>query len=158
MYSPSLAPQFRLMPHPLNLFFLLILLGLLSACAASPNVVTWETASEVNTAGFNVYRGPSVEGPWTQVNTTLIAPASDPVRGGSYEYRDTSAAAGESYYYLLEEIELDGASTRYPPTRLEPSDNRAWLVWIGVAALAVGIGWVVGGRWRANRQTHKDAA
>ncbi len=146
------------MPRLLNILFFFLLLALPSACAASPNVVTWETASEVNTAGFNVYRGTSAEGPWTQVNTTLIPPASDPVRGGSYEFRDTSAAAGASYYYLLEEIELDGASTRYPPTRLEPSDRGAWLVWVGVAALAVGIGWVLGGRWRAHRQTQEDTA
>lgn len=145
------------MPRILHNLFFLLALALLSACGASPNVITWETASEVNTAGFNVYRGPSAEGPWTQVNTTLIPPASDPVSGGSYEFRDTSAVANQTYYYLLEEVELNGASTRYPPTQLEPADRSAWLLWLGVAALAVGIGWVVGGRWRSRRATSAPA-
>lgn len=125
-----------------------LLLGLLAACGATPNVVTWDTASEVNTAGFNVYRGVSANGPWTQINETLIPPAADPVQGGHYEFQDTGAAPGETYYYLLEEIELTGASTRYPPTQLEQPGNRTWVLWVVTAGLAVGVGWWLGGRWR----------
>lgn len=146
------------MSRPLNALLLLLLFGLLSACAATPNVVTWETASEVNTAGFNVYRGPSAEGPWTRANTALIPPSSDPVRGGQYEFRDTSANPGETYFYLLEEIELNGASTRYPPTQLAPANQSNWLLWVGLAAAAVGAGWVIGGRLRSNRRTDEGAS
>jgi hypothetical protein len=141
------------MPRPL-LPLVFLLLTLLAACAASPNVITWETASEVNTAGFNIYRGPSAEGPWTQVNTTLIPPSSDPVQGGKYEYRDAAPVPGQSYY-LLEEIELNGASTRYPPTLLAPAGRNSWLLWVGAAAAAAAVGWMIGGRLRS-RQSQKQ--
>lgn len=143
------------MPRFFVSFFLLAALVLLAGCAPSSNVISWETASEVNTAGFNVYRGPAAEGPWTQINEALIPPAADPVRGGRYQYRDPSAPAGESYY-LLEEIELDGASRRYPPTRLEAPDRRAWLPWLVAAVLAAAVGWLIGGRFRSRRRPNED--
>ena len=37
-----------------------------------PIVVRWSTESEVNTAGFNVYRSDSEDGPWTKINSQLI--------------------------------------------------------------------------------------
>lgn len=144
------------MSRLLAAIFLILLPGLLAACGSAPNVITWETASEVNTAGFNLYRGPTAEGPWSQVNTALIPPASDPVRGGKYEYRDTAPVDGQAFY-MLEEIDLDGVSTRYPPTQLAPANQYAWLLWVGLAALAVGVGWVIGGRRRARRSAEDGA-
>lgn len=145
------------MPRPLLPLFLLLLLGLLAACGSSPTVITWETASEVNTAGFNIYRGPSAEGPWTQINTTLIAPSSDPVQGGKYEYRDAAPVPGETYY-LLEEIELNGANTRYPPTHLAPAGRNNWLLWAGAAVAAMAAGWVIGGRLRSKSGQNEGAS
>ena len=136
------------------LLALLAALVTLAACAAAPTVVTWETASEANTAGFNVYRGPTADGPWTQVNATLIPPSVDPVRGGRYEFRDTTTGASKSSYYLLEEVELSGATSRYPPTRLQAPTQPGWLWWIAGAAasaLAIGMGWWLGGRRAARR-------
>ncbi len=137
------------MTRPTLLLALLVVFVILAACAGAPNVVTWETASEANTAGFNIYRGPTANGPWTQVNATLIPPSAEPVRGGRYEFRDTTARAGESSYYLLEEVELGGATNRYPPTRLQASAQPTWLWWsagIAAVALAIGMGWWLGGR------------
>jgi len=126
---------------------LLVLLTTTLAGCASPNVITWETASEVNTAGFNVYRGSAAEGPWTQINETLVPPSDDPLQGGSYEFVDAEANSGEVYYYLLEEVELSGAVNRFPPQRLEQrTATPNWLWWVAGIALAVLIGWWMGGR------------
>lgn len=77
-----------------------------------PIVIRWSTETEVNTAGFNVYRAESEEGPWTKINPSLIPGAPDPIRGGSYEFTDTNVLAGVTYWYELEEVELGGQATR----------------------------------------------
>jgi hypothetical protein len=81
--------------------------------AATPSVVTveWSTASELNTAGFNLARGDSQTGPFTRLNTEVIPASPDPLVGGSYVYTDTQVVAGQTYYYQLEEVETTGGSS-----------------------------------------------
>ena len=73
----------------------------------------WETASELDVLGFNLYRAQSQEGPETLINDSLVpsqAPGS-PV-GASYAYDDETAAAGTTYYYWLEAVDVQGNGTR----------------------------------------------
>ncbi|TMC47701.1 MAG: hypothetical protein E6J26_11115 [Chloroflexi bacterium] len=63
---------------------------------AAPIVVNWTTKSEVNTAGFNLYRAESASGPFVQINQALIPAANDPIT-----------------YYQLEDVDLNGTRTRY---------------------------------------------
>ncbi len=77
--------------------------------------LSWTTASEVNTAGFNLYRSENPNGPFTRINPQLIAASIDPVAGGKYQYQDTSIVSGRTYYYQLEDVELNGKSTRHDP-------------------------------------------
>jgi len=81
-----------------------------------PIIIRWSTETEVNTAGFNVYRSLSEEGPWQQINERLIPGSPDPVLGGSYVFTDTNVVAGVTYWYELEEIELSGQATRLERT------------------------------------------
>jgi hypothetical protein len=98
---------------------LIIAIGLILAAlalflvnAATPPVVTveWSTASELNTAGFNVSRGDSQTGPFTRLNAEVIPASPDPLVGGSYLYTDTQVVAGQTYYYQLEEVESGGST------------------------------------------------
>ena len=82
-----------------------------SAFGAATVTVEWSTASELNTAGFNLYRGESQDGPFTRINAELIPASPDPLIGGSYIYTDTGVAAGRTYYYQLEDVETSGAAT-----------------------------------------------
>ncbi len=79
-------------------------------------LVTWETASELDNLGFNLYRSTSPAGPWTQLNTTLI-PAQNPgaVFGATYEWLDTDVTPGEAVYYRLEDVDVSGVSTFHGP-------------------------------------------
>jgi len=125
----------------LALFFLL----LLSGCSNQGATITWETASEVDTAGFNLYRSPNPDGPWLKINDQLIPPSQDPVSGGSYTFTDNNAEAGQTYYYQLEEVELSGNVTRFDPIQLKTSSSlQSWPWWIAGALLAIGAGWLLG--------------
>jgi len=78
-------------------------------------IVEWTTESEVNHAGFNLYRSENPDGPYVKLNDTLIPASSDPIAGGSYVYTDTTVIGGVTYYYRLEDVELDGSSTMHGP-------------------------------------------
>ena len=82
-----------------------------------PIIVRWSTESEVNTAGFNVYRSGSEDGPWAKLNSKLIPGSPDPLRGGSYVFTDTNVIADQTYWYELEEVELGGQATRLERTQ-----------------------------------------
>jgi hypothetical protein len=140
----SLAYLARLAPlAPLARLASLAPLALLAlaACAPAPAriVVQWTTATEINTAGFNVYRSERAEGPYTKLNAQLI-PASDALTGGKYQYEDTTVVAGKTYYYQLEDVEYGGATARHGPIVITASGGwgqAEWWMGIGVGALVV---------------------
>lgn len=82
-----------------------------TAFGAATVTVEWSTASELNTAGFNLYRGDTQDGPFTRINAELIPASPDPLIGGSYVFTDTAVVAGRTYYYQLEDVETSGAAT-----------------------------------------------
>jgi len=80
-------------------------------------VLTWETASELDNLGFNLYRAESADGPYTQLNASLIpslVPPGSPV-GAVYTYRDRTAQPGIKYFYKLESVDIYGNSTFHGP-------------------------------------------
>lgn len=82
-----------------------------------PIIIRWSTESEVNTAGYNLYRAGGEEGPWSKINDRLIPASPDPLRGGNYVYTDTAVVANQTYWYELEEVELSGTTTRLERTQ-----------------------------------------
>jgi hypothetical protein len=72
-------------------------------------VVTWKTVTEVNTAGFLLYRGGALDGPFQLLVETPVPAVGDPLVGASYRYEDTDVEWGRRYYYRLEEVERSGA-------------------------------------------------
>lgn len=128
--------------------------------AASVVVVEWTTESEVDTAGFNLYRSERLDGPYVKVNAALIPGSSDPLLGGKYVYTDTNVVAGHTYYYKLEDVELDGTTTLHGPIEVvaEASSPSAfanitalWPLAVLIAVLALGgviLAWRRGRRGR----------
>ncbi len=99
----------------------LVLVGvgiLLLVLNVPPVVLSWETASEVGTVGFNVYRSPAWEADsaatWTKVTPVLIPAVGDEVVGASYRFEDARLQPGRRYRYRIEEVEWDGITTVYP--------------------------------------------
>lgn len=141
--------------HPLRLLGVLLFLLLLAGCSNRGATIRWETASEVDTAGFNLYRAASPDGPWKKINDQLIPPSQDPVGGGSYKLVDKSAEPGKRYYYQLEEVELTGSSTRFDPIKLETGSGfPGWPWWIAGTLAAIGAGWLLGSLF-GKKKTHE---
>lgn len=86
------------------------------ATAGGQVTLTWETVTEQDNAGFNIYRGESEVGPWVQANAALI-PAAAPgsTEGRSYRWTDSVAQPGTTIWYLLEDLDLSGTATRHGP-------------------------------------------
>lgn len=79
-------------------------------------LVTWETATELDNLGFNLYRSASSAGPWEKLNTGLI-PTKNPgaVLGAVYEWLDADAPSGVPSYYRLEAVDVHNAHIFYDP-------------------------------------------
>jgi hypothetical protein len=77
-------------------------------------IITWSTESEVDTAGFHVYRATNEEGPYQKVTEKLILNCGDPFTGCNYDFRDTAIEPAVTYFYQLEELETTGNLTRLP--------------------------------------------
>lgn len=119
-----------------------------------PNVrITWTTETEIDTAGFNIYRADAPDGgacagvsaeSYRRLNDTLIPGSGDPISGGEYSYSDTTVAANQTYCYVLEDVELSQATTRHTPI---VGSARIDAVTIAVAAISivVGIGLIISG-------------
>jgi hypothetical protein len=72
-------------------------------------VVTWQTSSEWNTAGFFVYRVDPETGAERLLNGALV-PSAFHAAGATYEWMDPEAIAGGAGTYRLEEVELTGGT------------------------------------------------
>ena len=70
----------------------------------------WETASEIDNAGFHIWRSDSEDGEYVRITDVLISAQGDSVTGASYVYEDLDAS-GTGYSYQLEDIDYNGVST-----------------------------------------------
>ena len=80
-------------------------------------LLTWETVSELNNRGFNLYRGASDAGPDRQLNETLI-PSQSPGSPGGFIYTWEDCAdltPGVTYFYWVEDVDIHGAATLHGP-------------------------------------------
>jgi len=79
--------------------------------------VTWETITEINNCGFNIYRNTVQDGVYTKMNKEMIPTLCPPgsMCGGVYNWEDLSVVTGKLYYYILEDVECTGLSQYHGP-------------------------------------------
>lgn len=96
----------------------------LSSFAVTPSnrevVIQWVTASEINNAGFNLYRSESENGEYIKINGPFIPAKGISTQGASYEFTDTDVRNRKTYWYRLEDIDLNGTSTIHGPMKSTP--------------------------------------
>lgn len=95
--SPAATPAPAATPNPLN------------------NTIKWSTASEVDNFGYDVFRGDKEEGPFTRLNSKIIAGAGTVDEPRHYQYVDESIQAGKEYWYYVESVSLSGVREKFTP-------------------------------------------
>lgn len=71
--------------------------------------MVWETVTELDNAGFNIYRTASPGGPYIKINSNLIPAQGDELFGGYYTFFDRPGRG--TFYYQLEDVNLFGESS-----------------------------------------------
>lgn len=85
--------------------------------------LTWETATETDNLGFNLYRAEAVDGERTKINLQLIptnVPPGSPF-GGVYSYTDTILKYKQTYFYWLEDLDIYGNAELHGPVEVSPT-------------------------------------
>lgn len=122
-------------------------------------IITWDTVSEIDTAGFNLWRSKVENGEYTRINPCLIKAGGDASKGAHYSYADKTARVGVTYYFKLEDIDTQGRSTLHGPVSatlvylpgraVRNYDSLPY--WIG--AYAAEPAWLLPRRGRGNKKT-----
>jgi len=89
--------------------------------------LAWETESEINNAGFNIYRSERINGRYCKVNDELIPATGGSTQGAFYSFVDQELMNRFVYYYKLEDIDFMGKSTFHGPVRAVP--RRLYDIW-----------------------------
>jgi len=107
-------------------------------------LIEWSTASELDTVGFNLYRSDNPEGPFEIINASLVPSSADPMTGSDYEYEDSFVTPGQTYYYRLEDVDMDGGATHHGPIEVKAESegkpamiSGAFLVVISIVGLVM---------------------
>jgi len=78
------------------------------------------TASEIDNASFNLYRSESEDGEYVKINGVLIPAEGSPTQGATYQFIDENVKNRTTYYYKLEDVDLNGTSTMHGPVSVTP--------------------------------------
>jgi hypothetical protein len=82
-------------------------------------LLEWLTSAEIDNTGFNIYRADG-DGEYAKINTTLIPAEGSPTEGASYKFIDKNVKNRKTYYYLLEDIDINGVATEHGPVSTTP--------------------------------------
>ena len=79
-------------------------------------LLSWETATEIDNLGFNLYRRQAGTLGYAPLNAALI-PSRSPGQGegAAYTFLDVQVMPGTTYEYLLEDVDLNGTRTSHGP-------------------------------------------
>lgn len=82
-------------------------------------VLQWQTASESENLGFNIYRSEREDGVFSRINAELIQGAGNSASKQSYQYVDKNVSAGNVYYYQLVDVSVRGIEQWHGPVVVE---------------------------------------
>lgn len=80
------------------------------------NHLRWETKSEIQSVGFEIFRSTAIDGKFTKVNDNAIPAAKFSASLRKYEFVDDSIDPCLSYFYYVEAIGERGNREKVSPT------------------------------------------
>jgi hypothetical protein len=83
-------------------------------------ILTWQTASEIDNTGFNLLRAEAEDGEYVQINAAIIPAHGSATEGAAYKYIDAGLQNRQTYYYQLEDVDVNGVKTRHGPVSATP--------------------------------------
>ena len=86
-----------------------------AASAKEGIVLTWTTESEVNSAGFFVWRSEAEAGGYRKISAAFIPGRGNSSSRTGYRFTDPDASAGKTYWYKIEAVSMDGKSEFHGP-------------------------------------------
>ena len=81
-------------------------------------ILNWATESELNNAGFYIYRSETKNGQFKVVNPSMIQGAGTTSDRNTYKWTDTTAKPNTRYYYRIEDISHTGVRQQLATVRL----------------------------------------
>ncbi|MFQ5601725.1 MAG: Ig-like domain-containing protein [bacterium] len=79
--------------------------------------ISWTTSREIDNLGFNILRSRSKNGRFEVLNKEIIKSRAK----GDYHFFDKNVQVGVRYYYILEDLDIDGNKTKHGPIALDVS-------------------------------------
>lgn len=89
----------------------------------------WMTASEVDMAGFNLYRSIGMNGSFARINPLLVPAQGTGAEIREYQYSDVNLINGLHYYYKLSTVEISGREELIEPAILGIAGSSAEHSW-----------------------------
>jgi hypothetical protein len=83
-------------------------------------MLEWVTETEIDNVGFNILRSESENGEYIKINDAIIPAQTGAVEGASYQFTDSNAKNRTTYYYKLEDMDLNGNATQHGPQSATP--------------------------------------
>ncbi len=77
-------------------------------------VLAWQTYTESNNAGFQIWRAPAGTNTYTKISP-FIPSMGTASMGAKYSYDDVNVALGQVYDYKLQDLDRNGTSTFHGP-------------------------------------------
>ena len=77
--------------------------------------INWVTESEFNNLGFNLYRSQDEDKDYLKINAELVQGAGHSTSQNTYSYTDSRIEQKGTYYYKLEQIDIDGQTSMFGP-------------------------------------------
>lgn len=75
----------------------------------------WQTASETENLGFDLYRRVQTGAAFSKINTTMIPGAGTTTEAQEYSFIDAAVESGETYVYKLIAVDYNGAFSEHGP-------------------------------------------
>ena len=81
-------------------------------------ILNWTTESEIDNAGFYIYRSKTKDGTFKVINSKLIQGAGTTGERNTYTWKDTTAKLNTVYYYRIEDVSHAGVREQLATVRL----------------------------------------
>lgn len=78
--------------------------------------LSWETTSDFDIVGFNIYRSDEISPDPVKINTEMLLvyqPGS--MEGNQYNFSDVEVEFGQTYAYWIEIVDMEGLTMRFGP-------------------------------------------